>query len=251
MLLVLTTPFGPDECDEIASNPPTMNSSKFDRTMIVVVEYCQWQDCATANHLNVLNKVQAKCRCAVHPSCNTFHRIFLSVQAFAITMPHALSCAFITRNTRAAILNDVLSVASPTQYNRSTIGSGVLLLPISTNYHVTPLYDTKTAHITDTWVCETLCTTQFTGGYQKSWDLRPYYWGVGSRSCKQQLTAYKPLNPPTKYWGRRVSNWRFQHCMRKNELCHNPCWYMCVNCQCCEIGQYDTHVWIRPYFKSI
>ena len=49
---------GPDEIDEPIVQRPTMNSSDSISILNVLTEYCQWQDCVTADHLNLLRMLQ-------------------------------------------------------------------------------------------------------------------------------------------------------------------------------------------------
>ena len=43
----------PGEIDKPAVQPPTATCSDFNSMMNVLTDYCQWQDCMTAEHLNL------------------------------------------------------------------------------------------------------------------------------------------------------------------------------------------------------
>ena len=57
-----------EEMDEPIAQPPTMNSNEFKSVTNVLTDYCQWQDCMTADHLNLLGMLQANVADAAAPN---------------------------------------------------------------------------------------------------------------------------------------------------------------------------------------
>ena len=55
-----STAIDPDKIDELVAQPPSMTSREFHNVINVVTDFSQWQDCLTADHLDVLRKLQAQ-----------------------------------------------------------------------------------------------------------------------------------------------------------------------------------------------
>ena len=58
----------PGGIDKLFAQPPTMNSSEFHCVMNVLTDYCQWQECVTADNLNEFHLAQAKVADAAVPN---------------------------------------------------------------------------------------------------------------------------------------------------------------------------------------
>ena len=69
----------PGEIDKPAVQPPTATCSDFNSMMNVLTDYCQWQDCMTADHLNLLGMLQANVADAAAPNVKLTPLDFLVV----------------------------------------------------------------------------------------------------------------------------------------------------------------------------